>query len=304
MENAAASAREAAGMARAAAEITRAVTLATAMRARVLAHVAARVARDAVERATRDGRTASRLANAYRLRLMQRVAEGLADPRVARLRVRARDEARRAWTLTKRGGGHTACALKAAAAGGWRAAVKAARLASEAMEKRKRQQRGSRRSHGGSHGGEGSRERRGGAGSGGSSSGGGSGAGDEADRLLRAQRAHVSRLLDLGDDEHYAALQLDERASAAQAKAHFRKLARLLHPDKCPLGDCSRAFLKIQAAQEVLTDNDQRAAYDRNRALERRYHYSAVGDFGLHASARGRASQRQRAGPSRSRSRW
>ena len=34
---------------------------------------------------------------------------------------RARDEARRAWTLTKRGGGHTACALKAAAAGGARA---------------------------------------------------------------------------------------------------------------------------------------------------------------------------------------
>ena len=105
---------------------------------------------------------------------------------------------------------------------------------------------------------------------------------------MAAQRAQAARLLALGDAAHYEALQVDERASTAQLKAAFRRLARLIHPDKCKQPACPPAFLKLQAAHEVLSDAEKRAEHDRARALERRYHYAHVNDFGLHAS-RGRS---------------
>ena len=100
-----------------------------------------------------------------------------------------------------------------------------------------------------------------------------------------SQRAQIARIIALGDDEEYAALQVEEKASTAQIKSAFRRLARLIHPDKCTEPHAHAAFLRLQAAHTTLTDTDQRASLDERKALERRHAYAPTGgDFGLHAS--------------------
>ena len=81
------------------------------------------------------------------------------------------------------------------------------------------------------------------------------------------QRSEIRRLMSLREGAHYEALGVDERASDKKIKSTFRKLARLLHPDKCKEPNAHAAFLRIQAAHGVLTDNSKRLAYDRERAL-------------------------------------
>ena len=79
------------------------------------------------------------------------------------------------------------------------------------------------------------------------------------------QRAQVKRLLALGEEQHYAALELSEGCSSRAVKAAFRRLARLVHPDKCKVDGAHRAFLKLQAAHETLSDPDARKTYDQER---------------------------------------
>src|SRR3972149_421510 len=64
--------------------------------------------------------------------------------------------------------------------------------------------------------------------------------------------------------DYYAVLGVPRTASAADIKKAFRKLAREHHPDKKP-GDkaAEQRFKDINEANEVLSDPDKRAKYDR-----------------------------------------
>ena len=64
--------------------------------------------------------------------------------------------------------------------------------------------------------------------------------------------------------DYYAVLGVPRAASAAEIKKAFRKLAREHHPDKKP-GDkiAEQRFKDINEANEVLSDPDKRAKYDR-----------------------------------------
>ena len=114
----------------------------------------------------------------------------------------------------------------------------------------------------------------------------GSNGGDVA--LDAQQRAEIGRILALPEDEHYLVLGVSETATAVAVKKAFRSLARLLHPDKCRARNAHSAFLRLQGAQEVLTDVEKRLVYDRQRALHGNKGFSS-----LHAKTAGSRSRAQ-----------
>lgn len=65
--------------------------------------------------------------------------------------------------------------------------------------------------------------------------------------------------------DHYAALGLSSAATLADIKKAFRQKASALHPDKNTAPDAPERFRQVQEAYEVLSDTDQRQAYDDNR---------------------------------------
>jgi DnaJ-class molecular chaperone len=62
---------------------------------------------------------------------------------------------------------------------------------------------------------------------------------------------------------HYEILELGRNAPPAQIKAHHRRLVKRFHPDLNP-GDprASQQFREVQAAYDVLSDQDKRRSYD------------------------------------------
>ncbi len=63
---------------------------------------------------------------------------------------------------------------------------------------------------------------------------------------------------------HYATLGLDRRCSLAQIRAAYRALAKQFHPDVNPHSPAAVARTQeLNAAHEILSDPDLRAAYDR-----------------------------------------
>lgn len=68
-----------------------------------------------------------------------------------------------------------------------------------------------------------------------------------------------------GTTDHYAALGLGSDASLADIKKAFRQKASFYHPDKNPAPDAATRFQAVQQAYEVLSDPEQRQAYDDNR---------------------------------------
>lgn len=65
--------------------------------------------------------------------------------------------------------------------------------------------------------------------------------------------------------DHYATLGLDSAATLADVKKAFRQKAALHHPDRNAAANAAARFRAVQEAYEVLSDADQRQAYDDNR---------------------------------------
>ncbi|RPD65226.1 DnaJ-domain-containing protein [Lentinus tigrinus ALCF2SS1-7] len=73
-------------------------------------------------------------------------------------------------------------------------------------------------------------------------------------------------------DDWYVVLGVEERASGAEIKAAYRRLALVHHPDK-NVGDTERAtrrFAAIQQAYETLSDAQRRTVYDSEKVLRER----------------------------------
>jgi hypothetical protein len=63
---------------------------------------------------------------------------------------------------------------------------------------------------------------------------------------------------------YYDVLRVDRGATPDHIRRAYRKLAQQYHPDKMPgNANASRAMAAINAAYQVLSDEDQRAQHDR-----------------------------------------
>ena len=60
----------------------------------------------------------------------------------------------------------------------------------------------------------------------------------------------------------YETLGVSETATQAEIKKAYRKLARKYHPDICKKPECEEKFKEINAAYEVLSDEEKRKQYD------------------------------------------
>jgi len=77
---------------------------------------------------------------------------------------------------------------------------------------------------------------------------------------------------------YYERLKVSPKASNAEIKSAYRRLARKLHPDKNNgSGETTVSFAKIAEAYEILGDPKQRAAYDR-KILEAQFNGTDGGD--------------------------
>ncbi|OII29589.1 molecular chaperone DnaJ [Curtobacterium sp. MMLR14_010] len=80
------------------------------------------------------------------------------------------------------------------------------------------------------------------------------------------------------DKDFYAVLGVDKKASDADLKKTYRKLARQFHPDSNPGDAAAEAkFKEISEAYSVLSDKEQRAEYDQVRALGSGARFTAGG---------------------------
>lgn len=73
------------------------------------------------------------------------------------------------------------------------------------------------------------------------------------------------------ESNHYAALGLDRRCTAAQIRAAYRVLAKQHHPDLNRNSPAALAHTQtLNAAYEILSDPELRAAYDRELAAPKK----------------------------------
>ncbi|GAB4396210.1 MAG: hypothetical protein OHK0048_00110 [Rhodoferax sp.] len=65
--------------------------------------------------------------------------------------------------------------------------------------------------------------------------------------------------------DHYASLGLPSSATLGDIKKAYRQLAAQFHPDRNPSPQAAARFRAVQQAYDVLSDPEQRQAYDANR---------------------------------------
>src|ERR1700758_4841836 len=67
--------------------------------------------------------------------------------------------------------------------------------------------------------------------------------------------------------DYYKTLGVEKKATPAEIKKAYRKLARRYHPDANPDDkNAETRFKEISEANDVLSDPDKRAAYDRGES--------------------------------------
>lgn len=85
-------------------------------------------------------------------------------------------------------------------------------------------------------------------------------------RGARCRTASVERAAPCGTAATlYSLLGLEQGVGLNDIKTSYRKLARRYHPDVClaeDLEECTKMFLQVQDAYEVLSDPARRAKYD------------------------------------------
>jgi len=84
--------------------------------------------------------------------------------------------------------------------------------------------------------------------------------------------------------DHYQILQLSSKATQAEIKLAYRRLAKQFHPDHQPNQDCDR-IIALNAAYEILGDSHSRRLYDRQQQLGQN------SDFFVSRQARNAAAQ-------------
>jgi len=65
-----------------------------------------------------------------------------------------------------------------------------------------------------------------------------------------------------GESNYYSLLNVSNGSSEAELKKAFRKLALLLHPDKCQAAGAEEAFKKVSSAYQCLANASSRRTYD------------------------------------------
>ena len=98
------------------------------------------------------------------------------------------------------------------------------------------------------------------------------------------------------DDTLYKELGLNKNATASEIKKSYRQLALKHHPDR---GGDPEKFKKIQAAYEVLSDNDKKNKYDKfgmDGLNENHVQFEGHDIFDMFFGGRTRRPQRQRRG--------
>lgn len=61
----------------------------------------------------------------------------------------------------------------------------------------------------------------------------------------------------------YKILEVSENATEKEIKKAYRKLAKKYHPDKCKTPECEEKFKEINAANEILSNPESKAQYDK-----------------------------------------
>ena len=238
---------------------------------------ATRTRRAGLAAAVRTRRDVVHWTRAAWVRMAARVRDALEDPRTSAFARRLQNDAHVAWLFTLRASRASARSARAALHAAYETAM-AAMVGPNAAKPRRR---GSQRGGGGSRA-------TGSSGAGGAGRGAGAGSSKavptEAGRTARAQRAEIGRILALDEDDLYSMLRVDSGCTEAHIKHAFRRLARLLHPDKCRDGcdaaQAHAAFLRLQHAYSMLANKRSRAEHDQQRLAQH------VGD--LFARPRGR----------------
>ena len=66
------------------------------------------------------------------------------------------------------------------------------------------------------------------------------------------------------DRDPYEVLGVDRRASAAEIKKAYKKLAREFHPDKNQDPQAENRFIEVSEAYEILSDAEKKRNYDQH----------------------------------------